>query len=132
MGIDDDLFLETLCARGADVIHAQRVDHRAADVAGHAAQRREGHNDDRQGDVVEHVDELIPLGRVNRARGLRAGNREDAPEHAEEEHENQGDDVNRQAVAEHRHHLNGVIHLFALVNRAENAQRNRDRQRQNR
>ena len=131
MGIDDDLFLETLGARSADVIHAQRVDHRAAHIAGHAAQRREGHDDDRQGDVGEHVDKLIPLGRVNRARRLRARNREDSPEHAKEEHENQRDDVNRQAVTQHRHNLHRVIHLLALVNGAENAQRDGDAQRQN-
>ena len=50
---------------------------------------------------------------------------------AKEEHENQRDDVNRQAVTQHRHNLHRVIHLLALVNGAENAQRDGDAQRQN-
>ena len=129
MGVDDDLLFKALGARRADVIHAQRVNHRGTDIAGHAAQRGERHDDSRQSNVVEHIHKLIPLGRINRARRLRAGNREDAPENAEEEHENQRDDVDRDAVTEHRDDLHRVIHLFALVNGAENTQRNGDRQR---
>ena len=131
MGVDDDLLLEALGARGADVVHAQRVDHRRADVAGHAAQGRERHDDDRQRDVIEHVDELIPPGRVDRAGRLRAGDREDAPVHAEEEHEDQRDDVDRQAVAQHRDDLHAVIDLAPLVHGAVDAQRDGDAQRQN-
>ena len=131
MGVDDNLLAQALGARGADVVHAQRVDHGGADVAGHAAQRRERHDDDGQGDVHEHVRELLPPARVDRASRLGAGDREDAPVHAEEKHEDQRDDVDGQAVAQHRDDLHAGIHLAPLVHGAIDAQRDGDAQRQN-
>ena len=127
--IDDDLLAQALGARGADVIHAQRVDHRGTHIAGHAAQRAERHDDDRQRDVVEHIDKFLPAVGVGHTGRFGARYGENAPEYTEQEHENQRNDVNRDAVAQHRDNLYGIVKLFALVHRAVNAQRNGDAQR---
>ena len=72
----------------------------------------------------------LPVVFVNHAGSLCALNRENAPDYAEEEHEYKRDDIDRNAVAQHRHHLHAVIELAALAHSAENTQRNRDGERE--
>ena len=129
MAVNNHLFLQALGPRRPDAVHAQRVNHGGAYITGHAAQGAEGHDDDRQGDMVQHVHEFFPAVGILDSGRLGAHDRENAPHHAEDVHENQGDNVNRNAVAQHRHHLGGAVKLFSFVNGAENTQRNRDSQR---
>ena len=130
MGIDDHLFRQALGSRRADIVHAQRVDHRRADIARHAAQVGEGRHDQRQAHVVQLILERRKA-RERHTGGLHAANREDLQLHREKVNEDEADDVNRDAVTDDGDHLYGLIEFAVFPNRAENAQRNRDHQRQN-
>lgn len=72
--IDDDLFAQALGTGGADIVHAERFDHGGADVAGHAAERADRHDEHRQRHIVDLVEERTEAGEVI-ARRLHAEDR---------------------------------------------------------
>ena len=130
MGVDDNLLPETLGAGGADIVHAQSVNHGGADVTGHAAQGGEGHDQNRQRQIVQLI-ENRPQAGVAGARGLDAHDREPLERHAEEPDKEQCDDIDGDGVAHDGQHLHGIIQLAPLAHRADDAQRDGDGQGQN-
>ena len=127
VGVDDDLLPHALVPGGLDVVHAQRVDHGGADVTGHAAQGAEGHDDKRQGEVIELIPERAHAGILGAGRS-HAADREPAQQHGEDVNKHQGDDVDRDTVTDDGEDLGEVIKLAALVHRAVDAQGNGDAQ----
>ena len=71
--------------------------------------------------MVEHIHKFFPAVGIFHTRGFRSHDREYTPQHAEKVHKNQRDDVNGNAVAQHRHHLGGAVKPFPFMYRAENA-----------
>ena len=76
-----------------------------------------------------HIHELLPAVCIFHARRLRAHDRENAEDDAEQIHQNQSDDINRDRISQNRNHANRGIKFFALMHRAIDAQRDRDPQR---
>ena len=108
MGIDDDLFAQALGAGSADIVHAERFDHGGADVAGHAAERADRHDEHRQRHIVDLVEERTEAGKVI-ARRLHSENRQPAERDREQPDKNQCNDVDWNRVAHNGQHLHGVV-----------------------
>ena len=131
MGIDNDLFLQALGAGGTDAVHGQCFDHGCTDVTGHAAQRGEGHDDQRQGEVVHLIPELIPCRPVQTAGSLHTGNGEPTQNNRKQPDKDDRDDKGGQGVADDGTDLHSHVALTAAPDCTENTQRDGNTQTQN-